>query len=92
MQPFLAGLFAAVGTAAGIAGWVLIARRVRRSAAVLRVLVPTALVLSWIPDAVLLATGFLPGTTPLGVGALALMHVVAATAAVVAGRRIAPAR
>ncbi|WP_166869476.1 hypothetical protein [Salinibacterium sp. ZJ70] len=92
VQPMIAAPFAAAGTLAAIGGWLLVVRFVRRSAAVLRVLVPVALALSWIPDVVLLATGFVPGATPIAVVALMLMHVVAATAAVFAGRRIAPAR
>lgn len=92
IQPVIAAPFAVAGTLAAIGGWALIVRVVRRSAAVLRVLVPVLLVLSWTPDVVLLATGFVPGATPVAVVALMLMHLVAAGAAVVAGRRIAPPR
>jgi mannitol-specific phosphotransferase system IIBC component len=49
-------------------------------------------VVTFIPDVVLLATGFLPGATPGAVIALMLMHPVVAGAAVLVGQRIAPAR
>ncbi|MCS0499075.1 hypothetical protein [Protaetiibacter mangrovi] len=84
--------FALVGTLAALAGWVLVVRLVRRSRAVLRVLVPVLAVVSFAPDIALLALGFIPGTTAVGVVALMLMHLVVVAAAVIAGRRIAPAR
>lgn len=92
VQPYIAMPFAAAGTLAAIGGWVLVVRLVSRSSAALRVIVPVALVLSWIPDAVLLATGFVPGGSPLAVVALMLMHAAAAASGVLAGRRIAPAQ
>ena len=57
-----------------------------------RVLVPVLTVLSFAPDVALLVLGFIPGTTAVGVVALMLMHLVVVAAAVIAGRRIAPAR
>ncbi|AYF97043.1 DUF6069 family protein [Protaetiibacter intestinalis] len=92
LQPQAYLSFAVVGTLAAIGGWVLVVRFVRRSARVLRVLVPVLVLLTLIPDAVLLATGFIPAATPGGVAALALMHPLVAAVAVLAGRRIAPAR
>ena len=92
LQPAAYLSFAIAGTLAAIGGWVLLVRLVRRSARLLRVLVPVLVVLSLIPDAVLLATGFIPGATPGAVIALALMHPLVAAVAVVAGSRIAPAR
>jgi len=92
LQPAAYLSFAIAGTLAAIGGWVLVVRLVRRSARLLRVLVPVLVVLSLIPDAVLLATGFIPGATPGAVIALALMHPLVAAVAVVAGSRIAPAR
>ena len=83
--------FAVLGLLAGVAGWIVVTRRVRRPLRLLRVLVPALVVLSWIPDVILLATGFIPGASPLGVAALMLMHPVVAAAAVLVGRRIAPA-
>jgi hypothetical protein len=92
LQPQAYLTFATAGTLLAIGGWVLVVRVVRRSARALGVLVPVLLVLTFIPDVVLLATGFLPGATPGAVVALMLMHPVVAGAAVLAGRRIAPAR
>lgn len=92
LQPAVYLTFAAAGTLAALGGWALVVRLVPRSARVLRVLVPVLVVLSLVPDVVLLITGFIPGTTPGGVVALMLMHPVVAASAVVAGQRIAPAR
>ena len=80
-----------VGVLAAIAGWVLIVRLVPRSARLLRILVPVLLLLTLIPDVVLLSGAVFPGTTVVGVVALMLMHVVIAAIAVVVGQRIAPA-
>ncbi len=84
--------FGLAGVILGIAGWVVVVRLVRRSARMLRILVPAVLAATLVPDVVLLATGFLPGTTPIGVVALMLMHVAVAAIAALAARRIAPAR
>jgi hypothetical protein len=92
LQPAVYLTFAAAGTLAALGGWALVVRLVPHSARVLRVLVPALVVLSLVPDVVLLITGFIPGTTPGAVVALMLMHPVAAVSAVMAGQRIAPAR
>jgi hypothetical protein len=92
LQPQTYLTFATAGTLLAIGGWALVVRLVRHSARLLRVLAPVLLMLSFIPDIVLLATGFLPGATPGAVVALMLMHPVVAGAAVLAGQRIAPAR
>lgn len=91
LQPPAYLTFATVGTLAGIGGWVLIARRVRSSARLLRVLVPALVVLSLVPDVILLVAPFIPGATPAAVVALMLMHPIVAAVAVLVGRRIAPA-
>jgi hypothetical protein len=70
------GPFVVVGVLAGYLGWRLVNRHSARPAATLRVLVPVLTVLSFLPDAVLLATGFIPGTSVTGVIALALMHLI----------------
>ncbi|WP_427892757.1 DUF6069 family protein [Kribbella sp. GL6] len=72
-----------VGTAAGYAGWTAVRRR---SAAALKVVVPVVLVLSMIPDLLLLATKFIPGTSGTAVAGLMLMHVVVTAVAVPAYR------
>ena len=84
------GFLTVVGAVVGAIGWHLIATRSRNAAGVLRVLVPTVLVLSLIPDLILLVTGSQPGTTTAGVVALMLMHFGVAAAAVPAYRRFIP--
>jgi hypothetical protein len=73
-------------------GWRIVRGRVAHPATVLQVLVPVLLLLSWIPDVVLLATGFIPGATVTGGIALMLMHPVAVAVAVGVSQRIAPVR
>jgi len=57
---------------------------------VLRVLVPVVLLLSFIPDAILIITRFIPGTTLVGGLSLSAMHVIVAAVAVPVAQRIAP--
>jgi hypothetical protein len=75
-----------VGVLIGTAGWALVRRFAARPAAVLRVLVPVVLVLTWIPDVAVL----LGGATVVNAVALMLMHAVVATSAVLALRRVLP--
>lgn len=75
-------LFTALGVAAGWAGWVLIHRRARDPRSVLRVLVPVVTVLSFVPDVLLLAFRFIPGTTTPAVIALMVMHLVVVAVAI----------
>lgn len=84
------GFLTVVGAIVGAIGWHLIATRSRNASGVLRVLVPTVLVLSLIPDVLLLVSGSQPGTTTAGVVALMLMHFGVAAAAVPAYRRFIP--
>ncbi|MFD7159377.1 DUF6069 family protein [Kribbella sp. NPDC059898] len=72
-----------IGTAAGYVGWTAVRRR---SAAALKVVVPVVLVLSMIPDLLLLATKFIPDTSGTAVAGLMLMHVVVTAVAVPAYR------
>ena len=75
-------LFTTLGVAAGWAGWVLVHRRARDPHRTLLVLVPVLTVLSFVPDLLLLAFGFIPGTTTPAVIALMLMHLVVVAVAV----------
>ena len=84
------GFLTVVGAIVGAIGWHLVATRSRNAAGVLRVLVPIVLVLSLIPDLILLVTESQPGTTTAGVVALMLMHFGVAAAAVPAYRRFIP--
>jgi hypothetical protein len=90
LMPLVFGPFAAAGVLAAYAGWRIVRARVRNPRRVLRVLVPVLLVLSFVPDTVLLLTGFIPGTTVTGVVALMLMHLVVAGVAVPVSQRLAP--
>jgi hypothetical protein len=92
LQPGPYLTFGIVGVLAAIAGWVLVVRFVRQSARLLRILVPALVLVTLIPDVMLLIGGFIPGTTVVGVVALMLMHVIVAAIAVFVGQRIAPAR
>ncbi|WP_371402868.1 DUF6069 family protein [Kribbella sp. NBC_00662] len=78
--------FTLIGIVVGFAGWRAVVRRSARPGAVLRVLVPVVLVLSMIPDLLLLATGFIPHTSGIAVAGLMLMHVVVTAVAVPAYR------
>jgi hypothetical protein len=69
-----------IGFLIAVVGWTMIARRAPKA---LRVVVPVALVLTWIPDLLLLTAG----ATAANVVGLMLMHTVVATAVVVVGRR-----
>jgi hypothetical protein len=71
-------------------GWRIVRSRAGRPAAVLRVLVPVFTVLSFVPDSILLATGFIPGTTLIAVVALATMHLVVVATSVLVSQRVAP--
>lgn len=82
--------FAIVGLVAGYVGWRIVRSRAAHPGRVLRVLIPVVLVLSLIPDVVLLVTGFIPGTTTTGVIALMLMHVLVAAIGIPLYQRIAP--
>ncbi len=84
------GFLTVVGAIIGAIGWHLIATRSSNATGTLRVLVPAVLVLSLIPDVLLLISGSQPGTTTGGVVALMLMHVGVAAAAVPAYRRFIP--
>ncbi|GAA2243687.1 DUF6069 family protein [Herbiconiux moechotypicola] len=75
-------LFTVIGVVVGWVGWSLVQRRARHPRRVLTVLVPVVVVLSLVPNVLLLAIGFIPGTTVAGVVALMLMHVVVAAVAV----------
>jgi hypothetical protein len=80
-----------IGVAIGALGWRAITRRAKRPATVMRRLVPTVLVLSFIPDVLLLTSGA-PGADLPGVLALMAMHVVVVAVAVPVFQHFMPAR
>ncbi|MFJ4223229.1 DUF6069 family protein [Microbacterium sp. NPDC089695] len=76
------GLFTALGVIAGWIGWTLVQRRARDPRRTLSILVPVVTVASFVPDVLLLALGFIPGTTTGAVIALMVMHLVVVAVAV----------
>ena len=84
-------MWTVLGAVIGALGWRLVVRTSSRSRAVLTRLVPTVLLLSFVPDVALLVTDSVPGQTTTGVAALMVMHVVTAVVAVTAYGRTMPA-
>jgi hypothetical protein len=76
------GLFTVLGIVAGWIGWSLVRRRARDPRRTLTMLVPIVTVASFIPDILLLALRFIPGTTGSAVVALMVMHLVVVAVAV----------
>jgi hypothetical protein len=75
-----------IGLLLGTLGWYLVRRFARAPRRVLRVLVPTVVALSWIPDLGILAAG----ATVANSVALMVMHAVVAAAAVLVLSRVLP--
>ncbi|WP_236795640.1 DUF6069 family protein [Amycolatopsis sp. GM8] len=76
------GGFTAVGVVGGWLGWRIVQQRAARPRAVLTALVPIVTALSLVPDLLLLALHFIPGTSAAGVVVLMVMHVVVVAHAV----------
>jgi hypothetical protein len=89
LQPASYVSLTAVGILIGAVGWAVVRRVAKNAAGVLRWLVPGTVVVSFVPDLAVLASGS-PGSGPLAVIALMGMHVVVATVAVLAFRRVLP--
>ncbi|MFP3464094.1 DUF6069 family protein [Leifsonia sp. SIMBA_070] len=90
LKPAVYMSFAIAGFLAGYVGWRIVRARAARPTRALRLLVPLLLVVSLVPDVVLLVTGFIPGTTVAGVIALMLMHPIVVAVGVPLFQRIAP--
>ncbi|HYH24623.1 MAG TPA: DUF6069 family protein [Blastococcus sp.] len=86
------GFLTVIGVIVAAIVWHLIVARSRNASGVLRVLVPVVVVLSLIPDLMLLGGDSQPGTTTAGVVTLMLMHVATAAVAVLVFRRFIPPR
>ena len=80
-----------LGAIIGAVGWRVIVTKRADSRALLAKLVPTVLVLSFLPDLALLATDTMPGQSTTGVLALMVMHVLTAAIVVTGYRRSMPA-
>ena len=70
-------VFTIMGVLGAVIVYAAIGRFSRRPIRLFRAIALIVLVLSFLPDIGLLATGMVPGTTPVAVGALAVMHIVA---------------
>jgi len=90
LQPTGVITFTVIGVVAGAIGLAIIRRVSAQPRAVLRVLVPSVVALSLIPDVILLVTGIQPNTSVLGVAALMTMHLVTAVIAVSVFARVMP--
>lgn len=75
-------LFTVLGVLVGWAGWALVQRWVRNPRRALSILVPVVLVVSFVPDLLLLAFRFIPGAAPAAAVALVVMHLVVVGVAV----------
>jgi hypothetical protein len=89
---FVYGPLTAVGVLAAYFGWRAVRGRSRHPVTTLRVLVPVLTVLSFTPDTILALTHFIPGTSPTGITALVLMHLVVVAVAVPVSARLTPIR
>ena len=87
LQPIAYVSFTVVAAIVGAFGWHIINRRAHHPAKVMRWLVPTFLVVSFIPD---IAVGITMGW--LVAGSLMLMHIATITVAVLIYRRFLPLR
>ena len=83
-------MWTVIGVVVGALAWRLIARRSARPASLLRWLVPTVVVLSLIPDVLVLVADSMPGTSVTAVVALMAMHVATAAVAVLTFQRFLP--
>lgn len=82
--------FTVVGLVVGSIGWAIVRRSSKNPEALLRKLVPTVVVLSFIPDLAMLISDYKPHASAVGVVALLVMHVVVAAAAVFAFPKVLP--
>jgi len=92
LKPLVYLPFVVLGLAAATGGWAVVRARATDAARTLRVLVPALTILSLVPDVVLAATGFIPGTTTTGAVALGLMHLTVVGVAVPVLARALPVR
>lgn len=87
LDPFPYLFLTTVGTLVGAAGWAVIRSRAKNPAALLQWLVPTVVVLSFVPDLTQFGRG-----GAVGVAALTLMHLALVVIAVPVYRKIMPLR
>ncbi|MGW0820989.1 DUF6069 family protein [Streptomyces sp. NPDC002845] len=85
LEPSSYASLTALGVLAGAVGWALIRRFYRNPERLLRRLVPSVVVVSFVPDFFLFDEGEVTGVV-----ALLVMHVAVAVIAVIAYRRVMP--
>ena len=78
------------GIVIGAIGWALIRRYAARPRAVLKIVVPLVVALSWLPDIMLYINKTKAGTTERGVATLMVMHLTVAAIAVFAFLKAMP--
>lgn len=76
-QPVTTIVFTILGVAGGVIVFYVLARRSARPVSSFRLIVIVVLIISWVPDVLLLLSAQ-PGATVAGVATLMLMHAVAA--------------
>ncbi|GAB3876833.1 hypothetical protein GCM10029964_024640 [Kibdelosporangium lantanae] len=86
LAPLMYGPATLFGIVAGTVGWAIVRRRAARPRATLRVLVPVVVLLSFVPGAILMATG----TSAVNMVGLWVMHLVVAVLTVVTASRFLP--
>jgi len=84
--------FTVLGILLGAVGWAVIRRRSTNPRALLSWLVPTVLVVSFIPDLMMFVSDYTPNANTAGIIGLLLMHVAVAAVAVATYRRALPLR
>ena len=77
LQPGPPLMFTVMGVLGAVIVFAIVGRFSRRPIRLFRTIALIVLVLTFLPDIGLLMTGAMPGTTPVAVGTLATMHVVA---------------
>jgi Family of unknown function (DUF6069) len=77
LQPGPPLMFTVMGVLGAVIVFAIVGRLSRRPIRLFRTIALIVLVLTFLPDIGLLMTGAMPGTTPVAVGTLATMHVVA---------------
>jgi len=82
--------FTIIGILAGAAGWSYVRTHSASPRRLLRVLVPAVLLVSFLPDLIVGASGTLPGTSWGAVAALMAMHLIVGASAVTSYLRLLP--
>jgi hypothetical protein len=84
------GTLTVMGLLAGAAGWAIIRARTSNPRRLLRIVAPTVLIISFIPDLQIGANATEPGTSWGAVGVLMLMHLIVAAVAIPTYMRTMP--